>query len=103
MPDRVQRATYSLNDPSLLGFGSPVSLVGTELKLDNRRDDVIVVKRYLKQLKYYTTTNMTDVYTPALMRAVKRFQRDQQITPQSGEMDMKTRMALEAMVKAEAE
>ena len=98
MPDRVQRATYQLEDTHILGFGAPEQHVGTEMKLYNHRDDVIVVKGWLAQLGYYTSADMTDYYTPALVSAVKRFQAAEKLSHRGGSMDKDTRMALEAVI-----
>ena len=89
MPDRVQRATYSINDIRMFGFGTPKKIIETEMRLYNSFDDVAVAKTWLKQLGYYTNSDMTIKFTSALSKAVQKFQRANKIKV-NGKLDRNT-------------
>lgn len=93
MPDRVQRAVYQINNIQIYGFGTPVQRMGTECRLYNKRDVVIHVKEYLKSLGYFKSTDMSNTFTPALKKAVLRYQSARKLK-RTGRLDRDTLTAL---------
>lgn len=59
------------------------------MKLYNHRTDVVTAKQWLKQLGFYTGSDMSDYFTPQLVKAVKKFQQSVKIG-QSGAINKKT-------------
>lgn len=102
MPDRVQRATYKINNVQIYGFGAPVQRMGTECKLyDEKRDVIVAAKEQLKALGYFKSTDTSATFTPALKKAVLRYQSARKLKG-TGRLDRATQMAMEQERAAQA-
>jgi len=97
-PDRVQRATYSLSDQRIYGFGTPVKRAYTNLRLYNNNDDVQALQNDMISLGLYTAETGRDGYfTEALQTAVKALQKENGLTV-SGIVDMDTRNLINTLL-----
>lgn len=92
-PDSVQRAVYLISDIRIFGFGTPVKRMGTEYRLHNKSDDIAQAKTWLKQMGYYTSSDMSVSFTAALQTAIKKFQKANGLTVNRW-LDMPTWIAL---------
>ncbi len=95
-PDAVQRSAYALTDASILGFGTPVKRVMSNLRLYNRGADVLRLAEMLRTSGYLAQgTKVQDEYTREIRSAVASFQRAAG-QEASGIVDMETWLALES-------
>lgn len=97
-PDRVQRATYDLTDPSIYGYGTPVQRAESNLRLYIENDEVQKLQDELIALGYYEMEEgFEGTFTSAMVSAVKQLQKDAGLTV-TGIADMDTREAVETML-----
>ena len=100
MPDRVQRATYSLDDYRIYGFGTPNKIIMTEMRLHSTYEDIVEVKAMLKQLGYYTTAETSMTYTDKLKTAVVKFQKANSLK-KSGIIDRDTWLLMKKLTSGD--
>ena len=94
----MQRATYSLSDQRIYGFGTPVKRAYTNLRLYNNNDDVQALQDDMISLGLYTAETGRDGYfTEALQTAVKALQKENGLTA-SGIVDMDTRNQIDTLL-----
>ncbi len=99
-PDRVQRAVYDLTDKRIYGYGTPVKRAYSNLRLYNQNDDVALLQQDLIALGYYELeTGRVGYFTQKVQSAVRTLQKAAGLSL-TGIVDISTRAALEAALKA---
>ncbi len=92
---RVQRAVYALDDPCIVGFGTPETRVYTCLRLDSRYGGVNLLREDLLTLGYDASPRYIQRLDQRTRDALRQFQADHGL-PVTGRQDIDTRAALDA-------
>ena len=100
LPDKVQRATYALNDDTILGYGVPTLNVGTAMVYGSHGTMVTDLQKKLFELNYLDERHITGMLSANTENAIKDFQTDymKQITA-TGVADQQTQEAINSAHK----
>ena len=97
-PSSVQRNHYYLDNGHVLGFGTPETVVGTTMRINNQGNAVLALQKTLNRLELLEEKHITGTYGGHTKAAIMAFQKTMPNQNATGIADMNTQIAIANLI-----